>query len=169
MEKMLNLKVGVMMNMRKKYGFTLIEMMVVVIILAILGAISVSYYYKTLESNKAQSAKNNLLAIAAAQEKFNEDYSSACSSQGISPCYCVSTGTNPTGLTSLCGNNTADLVTNLKLTGFSSSDPFYANYSCNTTSSPFRCRTTDGVDTLTLIFNATQMGFTVTCAPDSCT
>lgn len=61
---------GGLMKIHRSYGFTLIEVITVVIILAILASFALPTYYNYIEYNRAQTAKNNLLAIATAQEKF---------------------------------------------------------------------------------------------------
>ena len=84
-----------------------------------------------MEQSKSEVAQNNLLAIAAAQTKFNEDFSTTCAnaSPNINPCYCVSaysTGANPTGLQR---NNAATAIADLNINlHLGISDQF--TYSC---------------------------------------
>jgi len=106
-------------------GFTLIEITVVLVIIGLV----------------AQTAKSNLLALAAAQQKFNEDYNGS---------YCISTGANPTGQTPLCGDTYVDLNINLHLSMGGGNDPF--TYSCSATAEtiPYNCTATDGTVSLTI-------------------
>ena len=144
--------------MADKKGFTLLELIVVIMVVGICLGFIIPSFMNSIEQTKAQAAQNNLYAIAAAQSKFNEDYSSYCASQSISPCYCISTGTNPTGLTTYCGDNAKDINTNLHLSIFSN-DPF--TYSCAVSGSYYSCTATDSADTLTL--TATATGASVSC------
>ena len=151
-------------------GLTLIEIVIVLVIIGTLVVIALPSYINSQEVSKAQSAENNLLAVAAAQSKFYEDYNSFCSSQAvpIATCFCVNTGTNPTGFTAVCGDSGADLSANLHL-NLSTGDPFFANYQCavplggDPAGTLYRCTTNDGTDTLTLLASATAN--TVTCTP----
>lgn len=139
--------------MATKNGFTLIELVIVLIIIGISAWFLMPILRTSIEQTKAQTAKNNLLAIAGAQAKFYEDYSSYCSTNNISPCYCISTGTNPvTGNNNPeCGDTLIHLNTYLQLS-MSTQDTF--QYSCTNGASPYQCTATDGTDTLTLSPNA---------------
>lgn len=138
--------------MAERKGLTLIEIIVVMVIVAIAVAFAISSFMASIEQTRAQMAKNNLLAIAAAQQKFYEDYSS----------YCISTGTNPTGISTYCGDTMNDLDANLHLSIFKN-DPF--TYSCTATPAPYQCTASDTVDTLTL--TVTALGASVSCANGS--
>ncbi|MBF0503744.1 MAG: prepilin-type N-terminal cleavage/methylation domain-containing protein [Candidatus Omnitrophica bacterium] len=131
--------------MAAQKGFTLIEILVAAIIVGVLAAIAIPFLTNYAEQTKAQAAKNNLLAIAAAQSKFYEDYNS----------YCISTGANPTGLTALCADNKNDINTNLHVSISPVNDPF--TYVCTTAAAPFLCTATDNGVTLT------TSGSVVTC------
>ena len=143
--------------MADKKGFTLIELVVVMIIVGICLAFAIPSYIGSMEQTKAQAAQNNLLAIAAAQSKFNEDYSSYCTSQSISPCYCTTT----TGNVANCGNNMNNLNGNLHLSIFGN-DPF--SYSCTVSGAYYACTADDTIVKLTLTVTAT--GASVSCSPD---
>jgi len=133
-------------------GFTLIEMVVVLIIVGVLTALILPNFITVIEQTKAQGAKNNLLAIASAEEKFSEDHS------GV---YCINSGATPN-----CGTTSPSLISDLGLT-FSSTDPF--TYSCsipNPTPPPYTCTATDPTLQLTLtvtVTNGSAMGATVSC------
>lgn len=51
---------------RKRRGFTLIELLVVVLILAILTAVALPLYLKSVEESEIQSCKTNMKTIATA-------------------------------------------------------------------------------------------------------
>jgi len=147
--------------MAAKEGFTLIEIIVVMIIVGVVAAISIPSFVTSMEQTKAQTAKYNLLAISAAQSKFNEDYSPANSN---APTYCINTSTNfanTLGAPGSCGDNLQDLNTYLHL-NMQANDPF--SYSCSTAaeSIPYNCQASDGKVTLTLDPNAQP---TISCAP----
>lgn len=136
-------------------GFTLIEMIVVTIIIGILATIGVISYSNNMEQTKAQQAENNLLAIAAAEQKYYEDWSTYCTNAEGGGAYSVAP---------YCDDNPTDLNSRLKLY-MSTNDPFFANYLCTAPVAPstlYTCTTNDGLDALTL--NVTAAGATVGCA-----
>jgi prepilin-type N-terminal cleavage/methylation domain-containing protein len=132
--------------MTAKRGFTLIELMVVLLIIGIATALILPNLIASVEQTKAQAVQNNLLAISAAEQKYFEDYSS----------YCTAT----TGNTIPCGDTTTDLNANLRL---SISDSF--TYSCSTVvdTIPYNCQAQDGTDTLTFNPNAAPPANPVSC------
>ncbi len=124
--------------MADRQGFTLLEIIVVMIIVATTAAVVLPSLNTAMEQTRAQAAKNNLFAISAAQSKYNEDH-------GI---YCT------TG----CANTNAALNSNL----IAAVDLF--SYTCSDTAEaiPYNCAASDGTDTLTLDPNAN-----VTCSGPS--
>jgi len=128
-------------------GVTLIEVIVVLLIVGIIAVIAIPNFLVSAERTNAQSARNNLMAISAAQSKFYDVYTG----------YCLDVG-NPPHLsnTTNCGDNVTDLNINLGLT-VSSSDSF--NYKCDSTATPYKCTAQDSKITLT------TSGGTVTCSP----
>jgi len=113
--------------MTKKNGFTMAEMIVTMIIVGFLVALAWPAFITSMEQTKAQSAQTNLMAIAAGQSKYNEDYGS----------YCVQAG---------CGDTTANLINKLHL-AILPSDPY--TYRC-VAASPYICTAIYGPQTLTL-------------------
>ena len=130
--------------MADKKGFTLLELIVVIMIVGICLGFIIPSFMNSLEQTKAQAAQNNLYAIAAAEQKYYEDY-------GV---YCTIT----TGNVANCGDIAKDLNGNLHLSIFSN-DPF--TYSCAVSGSYYSCTATDTADTLTL--TATAVGASVSC------
>lgn len=114
--------------MRATKGFTLIEIVVVLVIIGVLVSIAAPNFVVIMEQTKAQTAKNNLLAIAAAQQRFFEAYGYYCSDQLPQ---------------TTCGTSLSNLNTNLRL-NMQANDSF--SYSCLTAS--LSCEATDGVVTL---------------------
>src|SRR5215467_9783450 len=100
-------------------GFSLVELLAVVLILAVLAAVAVPLYINTRRSSAARSCKSNIAAIAAAESAFalrngyytnnyNSTYTSAAATattganglvgapEGLSsPVYCPLDGTSP--------------------------------------------------------------------------
>lgn len=56
--------------MNKQKGFTLIEVMIVVVIVAILAAVAVPSYQESVRKTKRAEAKEALTRLAAAQERY---------------------------------------------------------------------------------------------------
>ena len=130
-------------------GFTLIELMAAILIVAIATAFAVPNFITFFEQTRAQTAINNLYAISAAQSKFYEDWGA----------YCLNSG-NPSSLTTNCADSNSDISINLKL-GLLSKDPF--NYVCTTYAGDlYQCTAQDGTDTLTLNVTAAS-GVVITC------
>ncbi len=130
--------------MAGRKAFTLIEIIVVLVIVGVAIRFAIPKFIASMEQTMAQTAKNNLLAIAAAQQKYFEDY-------GV---YCTIT----TGNVANCGNTRNNLNANLHVSMFSN-DPF--TYSCAVSGSYYSCTATDTMDTLTLTVAAT--GVSVSC------
>jgi type IV pilus assembly protein PilE len=73
--------------MRKQQGFTLIEVMIVVIIVAILGSIAYPAYTHHVRKAKRADGMTALLQVQLAQEKWranNPQYTSSLSDLGLS-------------------------------------------------------------------------------------
>lgn len=71
----------------KSKGFSLIEMMIVVVIIAILAAIAIPIYQKQVQESRRTAAKTALLDIASREEKFystNNYYTLQMASLGYS-------------------------------------------------------------------------------------
>jgi prepilin-type N-terminal cleavage/methylation domain-containing protein len=60
--------------MKKHNGFTLLELMVVVVVLGILVAIAVPSYHKTVNLALVKDAKSNLRLIYAAHKNYHMKY-----------------------------------------------------------------------------------------------
>jgi prepilin-type N-terminal cleavage/methylation domain-containing protein len=61
-----------------KSGFTLIEMLVVVMIIGVLSTIAVPQYFKVVERNKTTEAVNLFLAMKKSQDSYYAKYNSFC-------------------------------------------------------------------------------------------
>lgn len=66
--------------MKKQKGFTLIEVMIVVVIVAILAAVAIPSYQDSVRKTRRADAKEALMRIAALQERYfftNNNYGTA--------------------------------------------------------------------------------------------
>jgi len=85
--------------MHKSFGFTLIELMIVVAIMGIIGAIALPAYSKYVERGKRSEARTALLDAAARQERSysdNRQYTSTIGTGGLNisdPATCSAGGT----------------------------------------------------------------------------
>lgn len=66
---LLGCKAGIGMS-DKQHGFTLIELMVVVVIVAILAAVAIPSYQNSIQKTRRADAKEALTRIAAMQERY---------------------------------------------------------------------------------------------------
>jgi type IV pilus assembly protein PilE len=74
--------------MRIRNGFTLIELMIVVVIVAILAAVAIPGYTSYIQRGKLTQALGNLASMQLRMEQFYQDnrtYSGACSASSIAP------------------------------------------------------------------------------------
>ena len=62
------------LRLRKQDGFTLVELMIVIAIVAIIAAIGVPNYTKNAQKTRRVDAKNELLQIAQSLEKCKSLY-----------------------------------------------------------------------------------------------
>jgi len=86
--------------MKQNNGFTLIELIVVVVIVAILAAIAIPSYNAYLRQSRRTDAKDALLALQFAEEKYrgnNTEYSSDPSDLGLTSDSSETTWTSPQG------------------------------------------------------------------------
>jgi len=116
--------------MADRKGFTLLEVVLVLVIIGAVAAFVLPNVFVCVEQSNAQSARNNLLAIAAAQSKYDEDHGQ----------YCVG---NP------CADNITDIDKNLNLTITPSANGSFS-YSCSASGSYYQCIFKDQSDTVTL-------------------
>lgn len=63
-----------MHNQNNFKGFTIIELLIVVVIIGILAAVAVPAYYNHILRSRQADAYHNLLDIKAAEEMFNSQY-----------------------------------------------------------------------------------------------
>jgi type IV pilus assembly protein PilE len=87
--------------MQRHSGFTLIELMVTVAIVAILAAIALPSYTAYITRSKIQEATTNLLAMRTKLEQFYQDnrtYVGACAAGTIAPLPPAYISGNPPGV-----------------------------------------------------------------------
>ena len=145
--------------MGRAKAFTLIEILLVLVIVGILAAIAIPNLRTSIEQTNAQTAQNNLYAVAGAQSRYYEEFLSYC--------------TVTMGSVIPCGDTNANLNTNLHLQLGTAGDSF--SYSCSSVPAAggcsvptYQCTATDPTDTLTLtvkMAGCSVIGGTVSCAP----
>lgn len=84
---------------KKDRGFTLVEMLIVIIIISILAALALPQFSKTKEYAIGKEAIANLKLISAAEKIYRME----STDQAYFSCYCLYSGTGP-----LCCDNTTD-------------------------------------------------------------
>ncbi len=136
--------------MANKKGFTLIELIIVLVIIGIVVAVALPSIMTSIEQTKAQTAQNNLLTIAAAESKYYEDNSSV---------YCTNSGSSPN-----CGGSSQSLYSALGLS-MTPNDNF--TYLCWVSGTSYICTASDttsgGSDTLKLNPTAQLPNHVVSC------
>lgn len=119
-------------------GFSLIELMIVVAIIAILAAIAVPIYSNYITRSKLTEAQNNLSALRVQMEQYfqdNRQYTSAGGTGTTTGCGVLM----PTSIASNGGNSIAK----------------YFSYSCNATASTYTITATGNPGTPTANFEFT--------------
>ena len=93
---------------RAERGFTLVEIMIVVLIIGILLAIAVPNFVRARESSRAKACVANLKQIDAAKEQWamdkNKNDGDPCAMSDLTPAYLKSTPSCPSGGTYTVGN-----------------------------------------------------------------
>jgi type IV pilus assembly protein PilA len=74
-----------LLNLRKREGFTLIELMIVVAIIGILAAIAIPNFLRFQLRSKAGEGKVNLAAIRTAEEGYFAEFSTYVNASVLSP------------------------------------------------------------------------------------
>jgi len=95
--------------MQVKRGFTMIEIILVMIVVGVLAAVAIPSYQSSIWVANMQAGENNLRAIAAAEQKYYEDHgqyyispTGPSNDTGISTNLSLSMGAESSGLNYLC-------------------------------------------------------------------
>jgi type IV pilus assembly protein PilE len=100
-------------------GFTLVELMIVIVIVAILAAIAVPGYTSQIRKSRRTEARNALLDAAAREERFyatNNSYSIASSDLGYGAAWPTSVGSGYYSLGAACTGGGKTACTDYTLT-----------------------------------------------------
>ncbi|MGB9877379.1 MAG: competence type IV pilus major pilin ComGC [bacterium] len=110
------------MKTKKRKGFTLVEMMIVVLIIGILIAIALPNFLKARENARLRACVANMKQIQAAVEQYAMDYKMAASASvpalsALSPTYIRTTPTCPSGGTYSINGTVGDYSINCSVHG----------------------------------------------------
>ncbi len=87
--------------MKNQQGFTLIEVMIVVVVVSILVAIALPSYQESIAKSKRAEAQAALLSLSAAMERGYTENNSYCDLGGTGGASSCGAGTNDTGTPSV--------------------------------------------------------------------
>jgi len=102
------------MSFQRSQGFTLIELMVVVVVLAIAATVAVPSFQQVIENNRLATEANRVLsAITYTRSeavRLGDEVSMTAASGGFANGWCVHSGANCSGTDALRQFNGADLA-----------------------------------------------------------
>ena len=135
--------------MLKAKGFTLIELIVVIVILGVLSSLAIPTYLSFIQNGESQAAQNNLVVLYAAEKAYYLNHGT----------YCINSGDSK-----YCGNNSNDLNYNLK-SNIVDSTYTYSCSSGSTSYGPLCCTATNAALQVISATPAMLGGCTPTCTP----
>lgn len=149
--------------MPKNKGFTLMELIVVLIIVGVMARIIIPTYITSQMQGEAKAAQNNLITIYTAEKNF---YFTNTTTVGVGQpaWYCATSNQN-----TICGNSLANINANMSL---NISDSYFT-YVCSDPAgdagagTTFNCTATNGGLVLTLTNNSIVLPGGVGCTPGS--